>query len=376
MKQRIVYSLEILLSLVVVGGLLWVAFFVKPKTEVAGVEIALFGFRNNFYGVVVPDAERRVIWAVGTGGRVIRSEDAGQTWTLQDTPTQNNLQDIAAWDESAALAVGDEGTVLVTEDAGQTWFAVEVPLREFGEQLLQARVAKGTDHAWITGTFGTLFQSLDRGANWEMIHPEVDVAWNDVARAPDGSLWVVGEFGQMRRTRARDVTDSDGVQEELEEFVLETVDDLATEEFAEPAQAEFEVAPGVSWEDVDVGTDISLMSIAFADENHAVAVGLSGTVAHTTDGGETWQVVPTGIESHLFDVTWTGSNYAAVGDAGMVGRASRNGDDWEFSRLAENNFSWYTAAAAAGPETLYISGANLGVLENGNWRQFQEQTGP
>jgi photosystem II stability/assembly factor-like uncharacterized protein len=333
MKQRVIYSLEILVSLLVVGSLLWVAFYVKPHTEVAGVEPALFGYRNNFYGVVVPDQDGRVVWAVGTGGRIIRSENAGETWTLQKTPAHNNLQDIAVWDDAAALVVGDEGTVLVTQDGGQTWINVEVPLREFGEQLLQAHVEKSTDRAWIAGTFGTLFRSLDRGVSWEMVHPEIDVAWNDVTVAPDGTVWIVGEFGSVRRS-------TDG---------------------------------GETWEDVAVDTEISLMSIAFADASNAVVVGLSGTIAQSTDGGQTWQIVPTEHENHLYTVTWTGTNFAVVGDAGMAGRAGRSGTDWKFFRLAENNFGWYTGSAASGPETLYASGANLGVLEGDTWRQFQGQ---
>ncbi len=335
MKQRITYSLEILVSLLVVGTLLWVALYVKPRTDVAGVEPALFGYRNNFYGVAVPDEHGRIVWAVGTGGRIIRSEDAGETWTLQGTPTNNNLQDIAAWDEAAALVVGDQGTVLVTEDGGQTWVEVQVPLRDFGEQLLQAHVEKGTDRGWIAGTFGSLFRSVDGGVTWQMVHPEVDVAWNDVTVAPDGTIWIVGEFGRVRRSR-------DG---------------------------------GESWEDVDVGTDISLMSIAFADATNAVTVGLSGTIARSADGGQSWQAVPTGHETHLFDVGWTGSNFAVVGNAGITGHADRDGVDWNFFRLAENNFSWYTASAASGPAILYISGANLGVLSEGTWRQFREREG-
>ncbi|MDT8320178.1 MAG: YCF48-related protein [Xanthomonadales bacterium] len=333
MKQRIVYSLEILLSVLVVGGLLWVAFYAKPKTEVAGVEAALFGYRNNFFGVTVPDSDGRTVWAVGTGGRIIRSEDGGVAWTIQDTPTKNNLQDIAAWDENRAVVAGDRGMVLVTGDGGETWIEVEVPVREFGDQLLQARVDPDSDHAWITGAFGTLFQSLDGGRGWEMIHPEVDVAWNDVALAPDGTLWVVGEFGRVRRTM-------DG---------------------------------GENWEDVNVGTDISLMSIEFADEKNAVIVGLSGTIIKTSDGGQNWQPVAVDHQTHLFNVIWTGAEFVAVGNAGLIGRAGRAGRDWEFSRLAENNFSWYTGSATGEPGTLYLSGANLSVLENGEWRRFQEQ---
>lgn len=333
MKRRIIYGLEILVSLCVVGGLLWVAFYVKPQTDVASVEPALFGYRNNFYGVITPDEDGRVVWAVGTGGRIIRSEDAGETWTIQDTPTQKNLQDIAARDETTAFVVGDQGRVLRTDNGGQSWTEVDVPIREFGEQLLQAHVETGADHWWITGTFGTVLRSVDSGETWEMVHPEVDVAWNDITVAPDGTVWIIGEFGRVRRS-------SDG---------------------------------GETWEDVNIDTDISLMSVAFADESHAVVVGLSGTIAQTTDGGENWQMISTGREDHLFDVNWTGQDYVVVGNAGMVGRAGYDGNDWDFFRLAENNFSWYTKSAASGPETIYISGANLGVLEERTWRPFREQ---
>lgn len=333
MKRQIVYSFEILVSLLVVGGLLWVAFYVKPQTDVASVEPSLFGYRNNFYGVVVPDAEGRVVWAVGTGGRIIRSEDAGETWTIQETPTQKNLQDIAARNPSTALVVGDQGTVLITDDAGQTWTQMDVSLREFGDQLLQAHVETEPDRWWITGTFGTVLRSIDRGETWEMAHPEMDVAWNDVTVAPDGTIWIVGEFGRLRRS-------NDG---------------------------------GETWEDVDIDTDISLMSMAFADKNHAVVVGLSGTVGYTVDGGQSWEMVSSGHENHLFDVGWSGQDYVAVGNAGMVGRGEVGGRDWDFFRLAENNFSWYTQSASASPETLYISGANLGVLKERTWRRFQEQ---
>lgn len=336
MKRRIIYSLEILASLFVVGGLLWVAFYLKPQTNVASVEPSLFGYRNNFYGVVIPDDNRRVVWAVGSGGRIIRSEDAGDTWSIQKAPTRKHLQDIAALDSTTALVVGDEGTVLVTGDAGQTWTGVEVPIREFGDQLLQAYVEAGSNRWWITGTFGTVLRSLDSGQTWEMVHPEVDVAWNDLTVAPDGTVWVVGEFGRLRRS-------GDG---------------------------------GETWEDVNIDTEISLMSIAFADENNAVVVGLSGSIARSSDGGLSWDMVSTGHEDHLYDVGWTGEDYVVVGNAGMVGRGAYNGSDWEFFQLAKNNFGWYTKFAALDPETLYISGADLGVLKKRNWHLFQRQDQP
>lgn len=333
MKKKLVQGFELLIYAVIVGGLLWVAFFVTPPAQVSNVQPSLFGGRTDYYGVAAVDGDG--VWLVGSGGHIVRSGDGGKTWRQQPTKVNVNLQDIVAWNPQTAIVIGDESTVLRTTDGGQHWQQIKIPSRKFGKQLLHAYVQKGTHQAWITGAYGTVLKTDDQGATWKMAYPAVDHAWNDITQAPGGGLWLVGEFGSMAHS----------------------VDD------------------GASWSKVKSQSKASLMSVAFANATDGVAVGLNGTVTHTTDGGQSWALVPTKIKSHLFDVIWTGTRYVAVGDDGVIGYANAAGGKWKFSTLGHNDFGWYTGVATGPAGAFYLAGVLPGVLQHGTWRKFEDHDG-
>ncbi len=333
MSRLIENTLEILVSLLIVGGLLYVAFYVKPTVTVPQYTPTIFGHRDHYYGVVSPDAEHRVFWAVGNNGRVIRSEGAGRGWSIQESGTEAHLQSIAAWDRQRAVVVGDLATVLVTEDGGQSWTRIPVKVREFGDQLLRVRIDREHGTVWLTGTMATVMKSSDQGRSWAMTHPEEDLAWNDVNFAPDGTVWLVGEFGRMQRSRDQ----------------------------------------GTSWEEVEVpSSGSSLMAIAFADPLHGLAVGLSGTVVSTTDGGDSWRAVEGVTDSHYFDVVWDGERFLAVGNNGVLARFAVTGEPEQVGRIHPDNSGWYTQISPLQDAGYLIAGNNLGLLQNDRWQAYEE----
>ena len=59
-------------------------------------------------------------FAVGAGGRISHSTDAGITWTDQTSGTSANLNDVFfASDALRGIAVGDSGTILWTANGGE-----------------------------------------------------------------------------------------------------------------------------------------------------------------------------------------------------------------------------------------------------------------
>lgn len=339
MKKSLAFSIEIILSLVIVFGLLWVAFYLQPSAEVKVIEPSPFGQRENYYGATAPSKDGRVLWAVGRKGRIIRSEDHGKNWVIQNSPiTSVHLQDIDAWNNESAIIVGDNGTVLVTSDGGANWSKKELELRQFGEQLLKVHVEKSADRAWAVGAMGSVFVSDDRGDSWRMTHPEEDLSWNGLDVSSDGTVWVVGEFGRMSKS-----TDH-----------------------------------GQSWEEVSVGADQSLMDVSFSDAQTGVAVGLSGTIFSTVDGGEQWQQVESGTDMHINDIAWDGEHFVAVGSGGILLASNSGGTHWTVGRLGENNSFWYTevvpiASASLGRQYLG-AGANLGISRNSQWQRFTQMS--
>ncbi len=317
----------------VIGGLLFAAFFIQPQPVGETVQPPPIERRDRFYGIEVLD-EGRILWAVGSDGKVIRSEDGGDSWTVQRTPTRENLQDIAAWDTERAVLVGNEGVVLITSDAGETWESATAPRSEIFNKLIRVE-ALPDGEAWAVGAMNAVFRSRDFGVSWERAVPEEDITWNGIAFVGERDIWVVGEFGILLHS-------ADG---------------------------------GESWEEREVGLESSLMSVEFRDGGKGVAVGLEGTVLVTDNGGAEWVRVETDFSEHLFDVTWDGGRWVAVGEDGIVVRSSE-GDDrvWAADRLAPDLRSWHTTSVANG-DAVYVSGATFGRLIEEQWYSFTGQAG-
>lgn len=317
----------VVLPFVVIGALLYAGIFVKPKSSGESVPAPVLGARDAFYGVATPAPS--VLWAVGRGGKIVRSDDGGMSWQAQRSGTSANLQSIVAWDAQRAIAVGNDATMLSTEDGGRTWrSAAGLPKEGAGHKLLRAR-RSGDRSAFVVGEFGTILMTPDAGRSWASLGVEQDVAWNDVAVSGDTVL-VVGEFGKIRRS-------ADG---------------------------------GRSWVDVASPIQRSLTAVNIGPDGTAVAVGLEGALLVSEDGGRGWRSVDSGTREHLFDlVRPEGGGWVAVGDKGVIVRQVAGG--WRSARVAEDSYAWFTEVQARGPD-LILGGAQLAILgADGKFHAFR-----
>lgn len=327
-KRSFVNIIEVVTSLLLVGGLFYAGFFVTPVVHIKKIDKFAFERRDCLYSSAALDEKGQSLCVVGSYGKILRSEDGGANWAIQPTPTKAHLQKLVAWDKDNLLAIGDNATVLTTKDAGKSWVQVKTPTYEHGDVLLTAFLEPG-GRAWIAGNMGMVLASDDKGGTWRMVHPQEDVSWNGIAVTKGGVAWVVGEAGKVQRSK-------DG---------------------------------GKSWEKVAVATEASLNAIAFSDESHGVMAGLSGTILATSDGGRSWQVANSGVPTHLYALLWDGRTFSAVGDAGVLLTSDAKGTQWKGGKLDPNNFGWYTGIAKAG-DTYLVSGAGAGIYAKGKWFPF------
>lgn len=316
---KLLNFLTSLLPIAIIGGLLYAGFFVKGSTDIKKVEPKAVERRDNFYSIIAPTD--KIVWVVGTGGKIIRSEDAGKTWIRQKTSTIENLQGIAAWDAQTAVVVGNRGLAFHTSDGGATWKPSSVPKSSNPNKLLRVKIFDNT--AWAVGEFGGFFRSDDKGATFTRILPEKDSALNDVTfQGKNGIL--IGEFGTMFKS-------TDG---------------------------------GATWTDFPVENKVSLMAISFRSDTEGAAVGLAGTLMTTVDGGATWTIVPPLTREHLFDVKWDENRWVVVGDKGVMLTAESGATNWKLGKVSEGDIAWRTQIVKGGSH-YYVAGANLGILEDG-----------
>lgn len=314
---------------IVIGSLLYAGIFIKPAFVGISATTQVLTARDVFYDVAVPTDG--VVWAVGQGGKIVRSNDDGRTWVRQPAATDANLQSITAWDAARAVVVGNDAAVLTTADSGRSWQPVAgLPEESAGRKLV--RVKRAADgRAYAVGEYGVVLATMDMGHAWESLGKKEDVTWNDIAANKD-TLILVGEFGRIRRS-------TDG---------------------------------GSNWNDIASPLKSSLLGVAFsADGLLAVAVGLDGAVLLSADDGRSWKAVSSGTREHLFDVTAANAGWVAVGDKGLLLRAPADAQTWEVRSLSTNSHAWHTAVEVS-PSRMYLAGATLSAVGKDNkWEQFK-----
>lgn len=317
LTDRLIGVCLALAPLLLIAGLLYAAFFVKPTVSTAAFAAPSIQRGEFMYGVTAPAAD--LLWAAGSSGKVWRSEDGAKSWALQATPSRMNLQDIAAWNPKQAVAVGDAGVVLRTEDGGLNWLAVEVPLASLSNKLMRVRLFEDGS-AWTVGEGGSVLRSGDFGRQWQRVHGEADQAWNDIHQQGE-RIWLAGEFGRIEVSK-------DGAK---------------------------------TWASMSSPVKTSLMAIAFRDANHGVAVGVEGVILVTRDGGAKWIEVPKVSREHLFDLLWDGAGWLAVGDKGVLLRADAQAMSWQFGHVAEGERAWHTKLISSG-KNYVLAGEKLSLL--------------
>jgi photosystem II stability/assembly factor-like uncharacterized protein len=307
----------------IIGGLLYAGFCVKPESKGDAVARPAFERSDRLYGTAVEPGG--TILLVGNNGKILTSSDAARSWQYVTGPVSVSLQDVAVWDDKRAVAVGDNGVVIVTSDGGKSWKRIDAPKSKIANKLMHVKAAPG-GRAVAVGEGGVIITSSDYGQHWASARPEEDIAWNDVyLKGAHG--WIVGERGRI-------LVSSDS---------------------------------GRSWREVKGPVKSSLMAVSFRNANDGVAVGLSGVIIATNDGGQTWREQPfespdepdlansgqpkddsttsheRGAREHLLCVTWDGTRWVAAGTKGVIAVGDADAEHWNGTRLSPDDRQWYTA---------------------------------
>lgn len=185
--------------------------------------------------VVGPDKA----WAVGLGGSIMSTSDAGKTWKPHKPVVAANLRSVSFQsDGQRGWIVGDGGTILSTDNAGADWkvqslnpkrdglidlVSVEVNPRNgqvwavSASGVLLSREADGEGaswtrrgvkgsgissihfsadgrYGWITAKGSILF-SLNQGRSWDKSFVELPLATPDRLAPQFKALWFVGPYG-------------------------------------------------------------------------------------------------------------------------------------------------------------------------------------
>lgn len=152
------------------------------------------------------------VWILGcSGGRVLRSVDNAQTWTVIDTGGQNDFNAIATDKLGRWIAPTTGNFMMRSTDNGLTWTKVLNPNSNAGACI--AANGKGT---WVIGsTGGGHYFSTDNGTTWAVNVLQVGAwttnVWSDVAYGGPGVFVMVGYMNTNSGWYAAAAYSADGV---------------------------------------------------------------------------------------------------------------------------------------------------------------------
>jgi photosystem II stability/assembly factor-like uncharacterized protein len=216
-------------------------------------------------------------------------------WRAQSSGSLAKLSSVFFVDRDRGWVVGSNGTLLMTEDGGAKWKRQTLPERQKNEALNDVWFFNN-ERGLLLGEYGMfnregiidrserifLLRSGDRGANWET---------GALARLPVNQTMPTGLSERQSSRKQNDGSD-----------------------ISKPGQRP---------------ADPILLRLTFANDQIGWAVGESGTIQFTKDGGATWQMQDAATRKLIYDVAAIDSKQAwAVGAGGKLLRTVDSGQNW------------------------------------------------
>ncbi len=145
-----------------------------------------------------------------TAGTVLKSTDAGMTWTknkikVSTTANDHRLYAISMVDANNGYVVNYTPKPYKTTDGGLTW--IEQTLSDgFGGFLYDVSAVNATV-AWCVGSSGRVYRTVDGGTNWLVVAtPGGTTSFNTVYAHDSNTVMVAGGSGVVMQTRDAGVT--------------------------------------------------------------------------------------------------------------------------------------------------------------------------
>ena len=275
------------------------------------------GVNASFRGLSV--VNNSVVWVSGTGGTVLRTVDGGANWENVSVPNMDktDFRDVEGFDKNTAIVMGiaSPARFYKTTDRGQNWKLVYFDDREevFFDGMSFWNKRNGIAFSDPVNGRHLLIRTTDGGDTWEEIpadgipeklDPEFGFAASGTGMPVKGrnTVWL-----GMGGIKSRVFKSENG---------------------------------GLNWSVAETpvvhgGQSTGIYSVAFKNKKVGIAVGgdymnqaIQNTMAHTQDGGITWNLPEKQTHQYRECVAhYRGNTFFAVGPSGFD-RTTDNGKNW------------------------------------------------
>jgi len=266
-------------------------------------------------------------------------------WVRQISGTEQVLYSVTFIDDSIGTICGEDMTILRTTDGGQNW----TPQGTTPFAGYNAISFAGPDHGLAIGGSGTIISTTDGGNAWNIVQENMLFTYYYGAFQLD-SLWAC-VVGGDRFFHAMFTVTADGWQNlDTRYFYIhhsgEQLGDLRDVHFFDQntgcavggavtgeGAVIRTIDGGLTWQTTFWG-GYYLYAVDFPTPSIGYAVGSNGMALKTTNAGQSWSTLSTGVGVELLDVSFgTPEIGSAVGALGFVIRTVDGGANWHTQNL-------------------------------------------
>ncbi|NLO19673.1 MAG: T9SS type A sorting domain-containing protein, partial [Ignavibacteria bacterium] len=273
---------------------------------------------------------------VGANGAIKRTTDHGYTWVNLRINVGSVIHDIAFTDKNTGYAVGRRGTILKTTNTGKTWENKSYPDEEYHFSNIQFF---SPDTAIIASQDGTFFKTTDAGENWSMVGRMYNTGIKDISFINEQIGWacILSFSGGYSAVKTTDGSSFWLTKKYFGDTIVEAIH-FFNENLGYATGRKGVIWKitngGEDWQTIQLGTNFSLSTQFFIDENTGWVAGRQ--ILKTTDAGNTWtlQLESSEYISSIHFVNYNDGWF--VTQMGAIYNTSNGGESWEFNRkLAE-----------------------------------------
>jgi photosystem II stability/assembly factor-like uncharacterized protein len=319
------------------------------------------GLTENAFADALPNtisfADARTGLIAGDGGRILRTTDAGVTWSIvSGSGYIGTTSKVLFADAQRGVTLTYAPTILLTGDGGRHW-AESIPDPDVYFTDVD-HLGSGVLHALAESYDGRhrAYRSSDMGLHWERLadlpvapNPWQPIGVNSITAVSGSELWVGASYGICYHSTNGGIS-----WDSL--FIGDPDVDYSSGAsifhfppawliYTRPTGATVSSDGGATW-DIFSGSEfgMSIWSQQYVSPETAFGL-LGGKFARTTNGGRTWRQIGdlTLQLLHFFDATrgvalWLDPQ---EDDVAYLLRTSDAGDTWESHRIGER-VDWYS----------------------------------
>ena len=318
-------------------------------------------------------------YVAGGGGTILKTFNAGTTWTALPSGTTKGLSSIFFVDANIGYAVGDSGTILKTVNAGATWTA-QVSGTTDGLRSVyftSANTGYAVGGAYISTTWsythGVLLKTINGGSTWTATTNSLSWIVSSVFFTDANTGYAVGSAstffggsGYMLKTidGGSTWTESWGYGIPISVYftdantgyTLGSID----QQYSGPIGGYIDKTTdgGATWNQVWYQDGIYPASVCFTNATTGYAVGrsedgwfmptINGVILKTINSGNTWTTIFFGVNQGFSSVAFTDVNNGYVAGGGIFPL-----DGWSSS----NDGSTFKTTNAGTSWTYLLNGA-------------------